>query len=197
MTPGLAFNADLHQYSLAGEILPSVTQILEACRVVDYSDLPKATRVMALARGSAVHSATQFNDEGDLDEILLDDALKPYLAAWRKFRAETGFTPSLIEHRVCHPTYRYAGTLDRIGRSNAGPLQIVDIKTSTVPKWTALQLAAYVSCLDEPRIYQRIGVALQADGGYRCTTFKAADYRRDEGIFLACLTTMRARTEYA
>ena len=192
----LQFDAELHQYTLDGQILPSVTQVLEACGVVDYSYLPPATRRMALGRGSAVHSATQFDDEGDLDETLLDDELVPYVAAWRRFRIETGFAPLLIEHRNHHPKYGYAGTLDRLGIFPDGTKAVLDIKTNSSEGWVALQLAAYCGFFESPRAYRRICVEVHKDATYRLIEFPSANYAADFGRFLACVTVYCLQQTY-
>lgn len=188
MSAPLEFDAATHTYSVDGLVVPSVTQVLEACGVVDYSYLPPATRAMALGRGSAVHSATQYDDEGDLDEALLDDELRPYLEAWRRFRRDTGFTPDLIEHRGFHPQYRYAGTLDRRGGFPNGTRAIVDLKTNSSEGWVRMQLAAYAAFFPDPRAFRRICVEVHKDATYRAIEFPSADYTADFGRFLACVT---------
>ena len=67
----LRFDPDSHLYRVDGIIVPSVTQVLEDVGIVDYSRLPGSTREMALRRGSAVHAACHYDDEGDLDETQL------------------------------------------------------------------------------------------------------------------------------
>ena len=193
---GLTFDREQHLYALDGQPLPSVTQILEATGVCDYSYLPPATRRMALGRGSAVHSATQFDDEGDLDEAGLDDELVPYLSAWRRFRAETGFTPDLIEYQDWHRTYRYAGTLDRRGVFPDGSKAILDIKTNSSEGWVRLQLAAYADFFPDTRTYRRICVEVRKDTTYRVIEFPAAHHTADFGRFLACLTVYRLQQEH-
>ena len=151
---------------------------------------------MALGRGSAVHSATQFDDEGDLDETMLDDELVPYVAAWRRFRAETGFVPDLIEHRSYHPIYLYAGTLDRRGAFPDGTKAIIDLKSNQSEGWVALQLAAYSAFFESPRAYRRICVEAHKDGTYRMIEFRSADYTADFGRFLACVTVLRLQQAF-
>ena len=63
----LLFDERTHTYSLDGNVLINVTDVLEAAGLIDYSWIPPATRQMALDRGRAVHQATAFDDEGDLD----------------------------------------------------------------------------------------------------------------------------------
>jgi len=187
------FDADFHVYTLDGEELPSVTQILEAAGIIDYSHIPWNVRHLALERGRAVHAATELDDRGDLDETTLDPMLEGHLAAWRRFRAETGFTPTLIEHRDYHRLHRYAGTIDRLGNFNGGRAAVLDIKTNHAEPWVRLQLAAYSEFAGF--VYERVCVELHADGTYRTFTFPVADRRRDLNDFLACLRVMQLKAE--
>jgi hypothetical protein len=196
MSGVLTFNQAAHAYFFDGLPVPSVTQVLEACGVVDYSYLPPSTREMALARGSAVHLTTQYDDEGDLDEALLDDELRPYLDAWRRFRLDTGFTPDLIEHRGYHPLYRYAGTLDRRGSFPDGTTAMVDVKTNSSQGWVRLQLAAYCAFFPNPRTYRRICVEVHKDATYRAIEFPMADYSADFARFVACVAVYGLQRTY-
>ena len=55
-----------HIYRFDGQRVPSVTQILEP--LIDYSGVPNGVLQYAADRGTAVHLATEFYDDGDLDE---------------------------------------------------------------------------------------------------------------------------------
>ena len=189
----LTFDEAKHEYRVGGIRLPSVTEILEAVGVIDYSYLPMSTRDWALERGSNVHLATQLNDEGDLDESTLGE-LEPYVAAWRQFKAETGFFHTAFEQRVHSQKFGYAGTLDRIGRIQ-GQDALVDIKTTRAEKWVRLQTAAYTGTFDEPRRYLRGSIELHADGTYRAIWFPSGDFQRDFAQFLACLTVYQLQAE--
>src|SRR5690606_18835965 len=100
--------------------------------------------------GQHVHAACHYDDEGDLDEATVHPDVRPYLEGWRLFRREMGFVPLLLETRVYHPIYRYAGTLDRFGllEHQSGVYVLVDIKTGDPEAAAAaLQTAAYVEAL--------------------------------------------------
>ncbi len=196
VAPALEFDAATHTYRAGGVIVPSVTQVLEAVGVVDYSYLPPSTRNMALQRGSYVHLACQMDDEGDLDEDALDPALLPYVAAWRAFRAERGFTFQEIERRVHSARYGYAGTLDRTGTNADGDLCLIDIKTSRAEGWVRLQTAAYAGAQDEPRRYLRGCAELHADGTYRALWFPATEFQADFNGFLSCLHVFRLQEKF-
>lgn len=185
----LSFDAETHRYLLDGQRLPSVTQILQSAGLINYSYLPPDDRERMMARGRAVHTATHFDDEGDLDEATISAEVGGYLEGWRKFRRDAAFIPELIEYRGCNQKLRFAGTLDRTGGSgnHVGPKWLVDLKTGTALPFVALQLAAYASFFGHPGAFRRLSVELHPDGTYRLDEFRCADFARDFGIFQSAL----------
>lgn len=184
--PRLTFDAEPHVYRWDGQVVPSVTQILEEAGIIDYSYIPRDTREMALERGRLVHLATHYDDEGTLDEVTIDPILMPYVEAWRAFRANTAFTPSEIEKRGYNDKQRFAGTLDRIGTFPGCPTSfLVDIKCGIYPPWVRWQLAAYASFMENPRSYIRLCVGLKKDGTYDARhEFPASEWWGDYQDFL-------------
>lgn len=192
----LTFDPAEHVYAVDGRRVLSVTTILELTGVIDYSRLPRDIREFALARGSAVHLATQYDDQGLLVEESLDEAILGYVQAWRKFRAETGWENLLIEYRGYHATHDYAGTTDRIGWFPRCEryLATLDIKTGKAPKWVALQLAAYSDFIPH-ETFDRVSVELHGDGTYKLEVFGIKDRRRHLADFLACRRVIQLRGE--
>lgn len=147
------FNEATHTYSENGVVIQSVTQILSS---LGYSNIEAAERFNpeALERkrqlGKLVHQLAHFYDEGDLDETPYQEfpVLMNRLAAYKKFRAETGYTPIVNEGRGVGEVYgmRFGMQFDSIGQFNGrGPWVIVDIKNasgSPQRSW-AIQTAAY------------------------------------------------------
>ena len=176
-----SFDPEQHRFWLDGKELLSVTRVLRESGIVGNPYNPETDRDYYLERGSAVHLATQYDDQDELDEDSLDEDLLPYLEAWRAFRRESGFDPVLIEEIVWSETHGFAGILDRAGILN-GKQILIDIKTGSVPKWAALQTAAYALALGEP--VHRYTVELRGDGKY---SLKRHDDRGDAGVFLAAL----------
>lgn len=176
-------------------IIPGVTSVLEDVGIIDYGYLPEVTREAALKRGSAVHLATAFDDQGRLDEDSLNVRYRPYLDAWRKFRRDTGFRPRQIERTVHNEVFHYAGTLDREGVMGDGREVLVDIKCGTAQEWVRLQTAAYVGCLPNPRTRTRLVVELSGSGRYRIVEFRNTDWAEDFNAFLSCLTVWRMKRE--
>lgn len=107
----VAFEKEGHVYTAAGKILPSITQILSAEGFVNTAFYDDWSR----DRGSMVHLACHYDITGELDEDSLDDEIRPYLAAFRKFMAESGFKVDKSEVPAANLTYGYAGTPDLVG----------------------------------------------------------------------------------
>lgn len=199
----LTFDAASHTYYWCGVRVPSVTQVLEDVGIIDYSHIPEPIRRHALDRGSAVHLASRYSDEGDLAENTISDEIRPYLQAWRSFRTTTGFEPGHIERQYYQQRYRYAGTLDRVGyyttpgfRRRQMPAEspiLLDIKTGEAPDWVRYQLAAYANFYQDPGQFRRVAVELRKDGTYQLYEFDCADLIRDFSVFVSALTVYRAK----
>jgi hypothetical protein len=188
--PQLRFEPEPHTYHLGDVELPSVTTVLKAAGLIDYSMIPAAALEAAAARGTAVHRTLEFFDREELDEGSVPPELAGYLAAYKKFLAESGYVVGHIEHRMWHPLYRYAGTLDRTGLIGED-LVILDFKSGMVLPGHALQLAAYANCLPEPRRFRRVALQLERDGSYRAIEYPKRDFQRDAEVFLSALACFR------
>lgn len=174
------FDEERHEHRLDGQIIPGVTSIL---RVAGFSDNGHHDE-QAMNRGTLVHRATHYLDEGDLNIETVDPSIMPYIEAYLKFKSEGDVEHYIAEQPICHDTLRYAGVLDRYGWAfNAACLW--DIKTGAYQSWHPIQLEAYYRLLmenreafalqdaDLPR--KRFVVELRADGTYRVTNPKITD----------------------
>ena len=141
-------------------------------------------------RGSAVHQALEYDDQGDLDPATVDADLWGYVNAWRRFKQETGFKPRLIEHEVIHQTLGYIGHLDREGPLRAQPT-IVDMKTGAIGEWVRLQTVAYGYGLDSKQHFGRVAVRLNANGTYNCRSWPVSLYGRDLHEWITLLRTVQ------
>ena len=108
---GLCFDKEQHKFTVNGEALPSVTQILKYEGIIP--DM-KFVTAYGLLRGTYVHACTELYDKGDLDEGALDDELKPYLDCYKQFKADYSGDILHAEKMLWHPVHRYAGIIDRI-----------------------------------------------------------------------------------
>lgn len=105
------FDEARHVYTYQGRALPSVTGILKAEGFIDtrfYND-------WAREKGSFVHLAIEYHLAGELDEETLDPEIKPYLEAFKRFMAESGFKVNQSEVPQISTTHFYAGKPDLFG----------------------------------------------------------------------------------
>jgi hypothetical protein len=196
MTGGLVFDPVPHRYTLDGAAVPSVTGILAASGLIDFSSIPLPILDAARERGTIVHQAIHFLNEGDLDveQFGVDfPAYAGYVDAWRSFCAQQSFVAVLNEHRIASRRHQVAGTLDCLGLLD-GAAVLLDFATGR-PADVAkdLQTAAYYgialewSEVDEDlsafflahRVVKRYAVALRRDGTFRLEPYNdPTDYRK-------------------
>ena len=175
MDQSLQFDEREHRYTLApaGVELPSVTTILKDVGIIDYSHIPQEVLLKASRRGTAVHAALHYLDDGDLDESTVSEEIAPYIEAYQRFCRDIGFVPAFVEYRDWHRSLMYAGTLDRIGgikRKDGGrDRMVLDFKSGlTGPRMPghALQVTAYAAFMESPRKYRRGSLGLTKEARY-------------------------------
>jgi len=176
-----------HKYHFRGVEYPSVTQILKAVGMVNYSSIPAAIMEAAMMRGSYAHEACELDDQGRLDETQLDPRLLPYLQAWRAFKKEAGVEviPEWTERKMVSEALGYAGTMDRLVRWKGGEV-CLDIKTGKCMRWTGVQLAGYDILRGSFGVSNslRLGLELRKDGTYKIVEFQ---FRNDYDVWMAAL----------
>lgn len=163
-----------------GQILDSVTTIIK-----QECDLYRFGNGAAAERGTAVHMACQFYDDGNLDESTVAENVWPYLEQYKLALEQYKIKVLANELMRYHPVYLYAGTLDKIAM--VGPSKgIIDIKTGAEcldHKW---QTAAYKDMVkhEHAEDLKRWILYLKTDG------FKLVEHtgRRDFQEFLALYT---------
>jgi hypothetical protein len=189
----LIFDPIHHVYTLEGRRIPNVTSIMTP--IVDYSRIPAQVLEAAADRGNYVHKMCEMYLWETLEEDGLPDMYKPYLEAFKKFMAETGFIAEQIEERVYHKSLFYAGTLDLggilPGRGRGGDKRaLIDIKTTfklmaSVGPQTAAYADAWASHRPKSEHFEeRYGLQLKKDGSYKLQPFKSVN---DSNIFRSCL----------
>lgn len=189
----LAFDPVAHRYRVGDRDLISVTQVLAEAGLIDTRWFTEE----AAARGTYVHAAIQLHHEGDLDADTLDPVLQPYFAAYLQFLEDTGFELDACEERLFDEALGYAGTLDLRGRIRRRSLRfpgidIIDVKTGSVPTSVGYQTAGYTRML--PRelgaLRWRWALNLRPDATYSLIPLEK---RSDEAVFLAALTVAKAK----
>jgi hypothetical protein len=195
----LTFDAASHVYTLDGQVVPSVTGILKASGLIDFGGIPESILEAARVRGTTVHQAIQFVNEGDLDLLQFRADFPDYtgfLDGWLEFRAQRRFTPILTETRVASRLHQVAGTIDCLGELD-GEAVLLDYATGDPTNTCkSFQTAAYAGLalewaqtLDaDPRLtaffekhafVRRYAVALKKDGRFSLHRYDdPGDYRK-------------------
>lgn len=139
----LQFIEEGHIYKLGDMVLPSNTQLLKGAGLIDDRFYTDAGR----ERGTGVHTACWYLDEGDLDWETVPAEWVPYVEAFGQFKAQTGFKTDFNELAVWSKA-GFATRLDMMGILN-GRRALIDIKTGQVQKWVGLQLAGQQIAVNE------------------------------------------------
>lgn len=143
----LTFDEPTHAYTLTGQPVRSVTQILRKVGLVDFRSVPPTILEAARVRGTIVHKAVHYFNEHDLD---VDEFCTTYpehagyLCSWIRL-VETGRLEVVAcERHIANFAPRYGGTFDWLGRFD-GEAAMIDFATGH-PEDAAknLQLAGYV-----------------------------------------------------
>jgi hypothetical protein len=174
----LELNRETHTYT---PNLPSVTTILKSVGLIDASFYTIEGR----ERGSAVHLACEYFDQGDLDEDSIDPQISGYVEAYKNFRIASQWEFEWIEAPVSDKAHLYAGTPDRVLFSR--PRNLLDLKTGAFQKWHPIQSCAYVNTFDDPFSFSRYGLYLQNNGKYSLREFPKSEYISDLAIWQSAL----------
>ena len=171
------FRKEDHSYWLDGVQIPSATQIIKLCGLIDDRWYKPEHRT----RGTLVHAGCHHISENDMDWKQWEEAhpeLLGYLRAYEKFLADSGFKPTICEKPHYHENLRYGVTVDNIGTSaSALENEIVELKSGSMMRWTALQTALQAMAWFSDSCYtiRRTGVELHSDGTYRTESFANAN----------------------
>ena len=185
--PSFEFLPEPHEYHLKGERLWSPSGVFLSVGYVDRTYYREEHRY----RGQYVHRATHLIDDHDLVWNDIAPEYLGYVEAYCEFKEVWKFKPRLREKPIYNPEYHYGVTPDGEGIILGGDEAIVEIKTGTMPWWTAVQTAAQDMALhhwDASRdtTRRRIGVELKKNGKFRAKEF---DEDRDYDTWRANLHT--------
>lgn len=184
----IKFDPATHAYTIDGQPVPSVTQVLKATGFVDTTFFTDEART----RGTYVHRLIELHIMQDLDESTVDPALQGYFDAFKRFQEEADIDTDTwtVEKPLASPLYRFAGTPDFVGIIN-GKCAVIDLKTSvTASPSEQLQTAAYHTLVAENRqegampVTHRFSLHVSDDGKYKLIEHKD---RQDRQIFQAAL----------
>ena len=191
--PLLTFDEPTHRYRHGERELIGVTAALDAAGLIDSEWWTDGSAM----RGQQVHAAVRMlhtdRTRGYSDNEY-GDTLAPFMRAYHRFERESGMVIDASEELHCDPLLGAAGTLDLRGAlPPVGPwIDIVDIKTGTIPSHVGYQTAGYARLLPvamRGRV-RRWVLNLRADGTYALRPLtNAADTR----VFLAAVIVAQAK----
>lgn len=142
----IRFVEETHQYFLGERELPSITKILGKLGLTKSYD---GVDPFYAERGKAVHAAIALDLAGDLDEASVSDVIRPFLAAFRAFKAKEGFIAEQVERVVYDEELGYAGTIDWYGEMR-GKRWLIDGKcTKKHDKGSDFQLCGQATALGD------------------------------------------------
>ena len=196
----VVFDESTHTYTVDGQVLPSVTEIIRFLHYDTAVGADKAMRDYAADRGTRIHEAcTAYDFDGEDAEV--DADIVGYVQAYAAFKRDYGIADWLYyEKPIGSVELGFAGTPDRIGLID-GKMAILDFKTGSNVNKHALeaQLNGYevlASTTESPykndpflqglRIERLVGLQLKKDGAYRII-----DVPLRERFFATCLRLHR------
>ncbi len=161
----LTFDEPSHTYTLDGQRVPSVTQILGTVFPREWEQVERwGDGEYVKERGRQVHKACAYIAKGI--EFDCDERIQGRVNGCRLWFADMRPDVIEVETPICHPLLRYAGTPDLVAIVQ-GKTVLVDYKACLSP--VALQLAAYWGCLTAAgsKIDEAYPLQLLDDGKYK------------------------------
>ena len=160
---GIEYDEITHRYRYNGEILPSVTTILNHRWPIPPFKLKDPDFQRAMQHGTEVHTATELIDmnhgiSAEFRDALKTDGVTERAGIWSRWRRENIDEILSVEFGVVSTMYRYCGRVDRIAKLKDGRVAVIDIKTGAASTNGRLQVAAYMAAAREMDIHIDCGM---------------------------------------
>lgn len=137
MSPVLEFDEPTHVYTLDGDVVPGVTTVLaEAGILGPYDGIP----ARYMDHGRRIHHAICWDQKSGIDLDQVEPDVRVYVERFRRFAELVDLKSELVEKSLACPTYRYAGTLDLVGKLHSENW-VLDFKRKTLEPGHAVQVA--------------------------------------------------------
>lgn len=144
--PELTFDEASHIYRLNGDIIPSVSKLMEPLKDQCYGGISKRTLENAAIKGSAVHNSIENWIKFGIDDIPSEHRgyFNGFMEWWKQYKPRVFGS----EVRIYHKQMRYGGTIDLLCEIG-GLLELIDFKTtySLLEMTCGVQLEAYSQAL--------------------------------------------------
>lgn len=108
--PELTFDEASHIYRLNGDIIPSVSKLMEPLKDQCYGGISKRTLENAAIKGSAVHNSIENWIKFGIDDIPSEHRgyFNGFVEWWKQYKPRVFGS----EVRIYHKLMRYGGTID-------------------------------------------------------------------------------------
>ena len=145
-TPELGFIESTHTYTLYGQKIPSVTQLMAPLNAAVYGGINTEVLNKAADRGTEVHQAAENYANFGIEDI--SPERRGYFDGFREWFDEVKPVVVSTEFKTYHKYLIYAGTIDLLAYIH-NKLYVIDYKTTySVEKMlTRVQLEAYKQAL--------------------------------------------------
>jgi len=196
----------VHEYTVAGIRVPSVTEVLDKRGFCNYQDCPEDHMENARERGDVGHEVTEFYDRAHPQKLVSVDIFQrnspmefhPWaisaLEVWLGFRDDFGFCPVIIEEPMVWTLngMMVCGKPDCFGPSKLGPMLVEKKFTFKIERSVQYQLAGYAS---NPVLWDKSKRPAQKPLRYaahfkngKCIPVPFTRDRKDEAIFACALS---------
>lgn len=157
--PELTFDEASHIYRLNGDIIPSVSKLMEPLKDQCYGGISKRTLENAAIKGSAVHNSIENWIKFGIDDIPSEHRgyFNGFMEWWKQYKPRVFGS----EVRIYHKLMRYGGTIDLLCEIG-GLLELIDFKTT----YTLLEMACGVQleAYGAPTSRKRFVLIARCDG---------------------------------
>ena len=123
----IEFIEDCHVYLVNGEIVPSVTQIINRIFPSTYENVPKTILENSARFGTRIHHLIEMDCKGVIEPMtpFEEQIMDEFHEIKKKHNIEV-----LKNEQMVNYGYLYAGTYDMLAKVN-GKLSLIDIKTTS------------------------------------------------------------------
>lgn len=168
----IEYDAETQRPYLYGRRVLSVTDVLKLNGLYDAFPVDD----YYLWMGQARHKAVELHVKGELDVATVHADILPSLVAYLEFERATGFKPyhDGAERKVWNEQLQMATRPDLIGAFPDGLEALVELKSGSIAKPTALQTAGQDIALGGPR-RKRFGLSVPKTGRPSVKPFTSSD----------------------
>lgn len=124
----IEFDSDLHQYTVNGKVLPSVSEIVGRIMPGQYADVPDHVLRLAAEFGTEVHTMIEIYNVHGLYLPAVDERKNHCLDEYIRL---SGHIKPLENELIGYYKHYFAGCLDCVGEID-GKKYIIDYKTTSI-----------------------------------------------------------------